>query len=244
MHRPPDLRARFAELALLDPKKRWEPFERLLATLFKRGYFKTERASRAAGRRQLDLVASRSSVVYMVEAKWKKRPLAAGDLDGLYARLDGAPPPTVGVLISPSGFQRGVLSEIVRRKQRPVLLIGPGELAAVLEDPRSLARMLQRKLDHFMVTGDVLVGSNDADLNDASLSAWGLRQRYAIDRNGAQLGWIRSGSGFAQFVFTQELTMSTGCRTAAMAFPSICSLICTPKPTSLSSSTISSKAAG
>lgn len=148
MHRPSDLRARFAELGLLDSRKRWEPFERLIATLFKRGYFKTERASHAAGRRQLDLVASRrGGFVYMVEAKWKKRPLATGDLDGLYARLDGAPPPTVGVLISPSGFQSGVLSEVVRKKQRPVLLIGPEELVAVLEDPRSLARTLQRKLD-------------------------------------------------------------------------------------------------
>ena len=167
MHRAPDLRARPSELASLDSKERWQPFERLIATLFKRGHFRTERASQAAGRRQLDLVASRrGGVAYMVEAKWKKRPLTVGDLDGLYARLDRAPPATIGVLISPSGFQSGVLTEIVKKKQRPVVLIGPEELVAVLEDPRILARTLQRKLDHFVVTGDVLVGSNSAGFNE------------------------------------------------------------------------------
>jgi hypothetical protein len=206
VHRPPDLRARLAELVLLDSNKRWQLFERLIATLFTRGHFRTERASHAAGRRQLDLVASRrGGVVYMVEAKWKKRPLAVGDIDGVFARLDSAPPQTVGVLISPSGFQSGVVTEIVKRKQRPVLLIGPEELVAVLEEPRSLARTLQRKLDHFMVTGDVLVGSNDTDFNAASSSTWGLRQPYLIDENGTPLRWIRSDSGFGEFVFAQEL---------------------------------------
>jgi Restriction endonuclease len=207
VHRPPDLRARLSELALLEPKERWQPFERLITTLFKRGYFKTERASRAAGRRQLDLVASRrGGVVYMVEAKWKKRPLAVGDLDGLYARLDGTAPSTVGVLISPSGFQRGVVTEIIEKKQRPVLLLGPEELVAALDDPRSLARTLQRKHDHFMTTGEVLVGSNDADINDPASSTWGLRQPQLVDGNGLPLRWIRSDGGFGEFVFSQELT--------------------------------------
>jgi len=92
MHRPADLRAQLAELALLDSNDRWRPFEGLVASLFKRAHFRIERASRAAGDRQLDLVASRRGSVYMVEAKWHDRPLAVDQIDGLYARLEGAAP--------------------------------------------------------------------------------------------------------------------------------------------------------
>lgn len=205
MHRAADLRAELAALALLDAKHRWQPFEGLVASLFKRGHFRIERASRAAGDRQLDLVASRRGSVYMVEAKWHDRALAVDEIDGLYGRLDGSAPATIGVLISPSGFSDGLKAEIRRKKGRPVLLIGPTELAAVLEDPRSLASTLQRKLDHFLVTGEVQVGSNDADFTGVSSSTWGLRQPYLIDTEGTRLPWIRSDSGFGEFVFTQEL---------------------------------------
>jgi hypothetical protein len=92
MHWARDLRERFLEITAFESKARWAPFEALLAALFKRGHFRVERESKAAAPRQLDLAASSRGSAYLVEAKWKTRPLTVGDLDGLYARLDGTAP--------------------------------------------------------------------------------------------------------------------------------------------------------
>jgi hypothetical protein len=205
MHRAPDLRARLVELAGLRPADRWQPFEGLVADLFKRGHFRIERASRAAGARQIDLAVSRRSAVYLIEAKWKSGPIDVGDIDGLYARLDGTPPATTGVLVSPAGFTSGLRDEVVRRKSRPVLLVGPQELREVLDDPRSLAQMLQRKLEHFNVTGRVLVGPNIADLSERPGSTWGLREPFFVDSKGMRLPWVEGGGGYGEFVFAQDL---------------------------------------
>jgi Restriction endonuclease len=199
------LRARLLELAGQPPARRWQTFEALVADLFKRAHFRIERESRAAGPRQLDLAASRRGAVYLVEAKWKSRPLTTGDVDGLYARLAGTAPQTVGVMISPSGFTKGVREEVARRKDRPVLLVGPRELVESLDDPRSVAQMLQRKLDHLNVTGEVLVGPNETIRTSTTQSTWGLRQPFAVDADGSRLPWVTSGGGYGQFVFAVEL---------------------------------------
>lgn len=205
MHRAADLRARLAELAGLPAADRWQPFETLIGDLFKRGHFRIERDSRAAGPRQIDLAASRRSAVYLVEAKWKSRPLDVGAIDGLYTRLEGTSPQTTGVCISPSGFTRGLRDQVVRKKSRPVLLVGPRELAESLDDPRTLAQMLQRKLEHLNVMGEVLVGPNRFNLADTTSSSWGLRELFPTDASGTRLPWVISGGGYGGFVFTQEL---------------------------------------
>ena len=205
MYRAPDLRARLVELARLPPAERWQPFERLIADLFKRGHFRIERNSRAAGARQVDLAVSRRGAVYLVEVKWKSEPIDVGDLDGLYARLDGTPPATTGLLISPTGFTSGLRDEVVRRKSRPVLLVGPQELREALDDPRIIAQMLQRKLEHFSVTGGVLAGPNTADFSETHGSTWGLREPFFVDANGIRLRWAASGGGYGEVVFAQEL---------------------------------------
>jgi hypothetical protein len=206
MHRAADLRAKLLEIAPLPSSRRWALFEALLYTLFKRGHFRVERDSRAAGLRQLDLVASEQGISYFVEAKWKKRPVGVGDLDGLYARLDGTPGTTVGVLISPSGFTGGVSTEVIRRKGRPVLLLGPSELGQVVDDPWSLRRMLKRKLDHFVVVGEVLVGPNDVPLDQQRSFAWSEEPARIVRPDGRSLPWITCGGDYGSFVFTQELT--------------------------------------
>lgn len=205
MHWAPDLRARLLELSVLPPAERWQRFEALIVDLFKRGHFRTERKSRAAGPRQIDLAASRHSTVYLVEVKWESEPIDVGGIDGLYARLAGTPPATTGVFISPSGFTSGLRDEVVRRKSRPVLLVGPQELLEVLDDPRCLAQVLRRKFEHVHVTGEVLVGPNDVDFTEATGSRWGLRAPYLIDPEGVPLPWISSRGGYGEFVFTQEL---------------------------------------
>jgi hypothetical protein len=204
MHSAPDLRERFLEISALESKARWLPFEALLATLFKRGHFRIERQSKAAGPRQLDLVASRRGSAYLVEAKWKARPLAVGDIDGLYARLEGTSPTTIGVLISPSGFARGLVREVIRRKSRPVLLLGPNELLDALEDPSGLGHMLGRKLDHFLVTGEVLVGPNAAEFGGPSRSTWG-HQPYFVATDGTPVPWVSCDGGYGNFLFALEL---------------------------------------
>jgi Restriction endonuclease len=205
MHRAADLRVRLVELAGLPAADRWQPFETLIADLFKRGHFRIERNSRAAGPRQLDLASSRRGAVYLVEAKWESRPLDVGTVDGLYARLEGTSPQTTGVLISASGFTKGLREEVLRKKSRPVLLVGPRELAESLDDPRTLAQMLQRKLEHLNVMGEVLVGPNHFKFADRTSSSWGLRELFAIDASGGRLPWVVSGGGYGAFVFTQEL---------------------------------------
>lgn len=206
MHRAPDLRRKLLEIAPLPSDVRWGRFEALLYALFKRGHFRVERASRAAGDRQLDLVASDQSATYFVEAKWHHEPVGPGELDGLTARLVDAAPGTVGVLISPSGFTSGVPKEVTRVRRQPVLLIGPEELGQALEDPWGLRRLLKRKLDHFLVVGDVLVGPNDVELGEHHWPAWNEEPARIVRPDGQELGWVGSGGGYGNFVFAQELT--------------------------------------
>jgi hypothetical protein len=201
-----ELRARLSALARLRPAERSQAFEGLLADVFKRAQFRIERASGAARPRQLDLAASRrGGPVYLVEAKWKTRALDVGDVDGLYARLEGTPPTTTGVLIGPSGFSSGLKDEVVRRKSRPVLLVGGQELLAAVDDPRTLAPMLQRKLEHFQLTGDVLLDDERVDLAADASSRWRIRQPILVDREGVLMPWVASGGGYGQFAFALEL---------------------------------------
>ena len=206
MHRAPDLRDKLLQIAPLQSKTRWSRFESLLYALFKRGHFRVERDSHAAGRRQLDLVASDQMATYFVEAKWKRRPVGPGDLDGLHARLAGSPAATIGVLVSPSGFTSGVPEEVIRRKERPVLLLGPQELGEALDDPWSLRRILKRKLDHLQVVGEVLVGPNDVPLGERSRFVRTEEPARVVRPDGRELSWITSGGDYGNFIFTQELT--------------------------------------
>jgi hypothetical protein len=65
--------------------------------------------------------------------------------------------------------------------------------------------MLQRKLEHLNVMGEVLVGPNDVELADWTTSSWGLRELFPIDAAGTRLPWVASAGGYGGFVFTQEL---------------------------------------
>jgi Restriction endonuclease len=206
VHVPPDLRERLLEIRELPSTKRWSRFEALLYTLFKRGHFRVERASGAARRRQLDLVASTRDSVYFVEAKWHKEPLGPGDVDGLFSRLDGAAPGTIGVLVSPSGFTDGLIHEVKELRRKSVLLFGPGDIADVFAAPDALRPRLRRKLDHFRVVGDVLVGANDAPLGDPP-SRFALNPPpIVLDPDGRQLPWVSSPGNYGSFVFADELT--------------------------------------
>jgi hypothetical protein len=66
--------------------------------------------------------------------------------------------------------------------------------------------MLRRKFDHFLVTGEVLVGPNKAEFGSPSRLSWGLRQPYFLAADGASLNWITCGGDYGSFLFALELT--------------------------------------
>ena len=127
--------------------RRGAKFEELLSEAFETaGFLVQSNDTKTARGRECDLVASNDHHTFLVEAKWKQRPIDLGALDSLRARLSQAPRGAIGCVFSRSGFQRGFLDAVQRCDEHHILLFEGRELLHVLGSPTNLNDALQDKL--------------------------------------------------------------------------------------------------
>ena len=187
-----------------DTDRRGRAFEEYLRHRFSREHFKVKMNPKGAHPRQVDLMASRHDVTYLVEAKWEKAKAGVDAVDEVLTRLDEVDTAVIGVLVSWNGFTKSAVEHVHRKRARPVLLVQGNEL----EQPDTLGRLLRIKHDLIVVDGTVAVGGNAKPPTRAKRkkgNALPSVQDHFVDRDGAVQPWVISGGDYGRVVFAAEL---------------------------------------
>ncbi len=149
-----ELKLKFYALAVAeDPLKRGFDFEKFLNELFILFDLDPKSSFKIAGE-QIDGAFTFDTNDYLLEAKWQKAPVNAGDLYKFAGVLSGKLKNTLGLFISINGFS----SECTEVKgdgiKSMVLMDGP-DLNMVLEGRITLNDLLYRKRRHASQTGNI-----------------------------------------------------------------------------------------
>jgi hypothetical protein len=136
-----------------DHHARGREFEKLVGTLLRAGHLKVVPNPGTARPRQSDLLATGISDAFLVETKWQRALVAAGEIDSLISRLRRTESRVVGVFVSVSGFTREARDVVTASRDRPVLLVDGGELEDLLSWDPDLVGLLRRKREDLLVRG-------------------------------------------------------------------------------------------
>ena len=175
-------------------------FEQYVRLLLRREHFKVTVDPGGARPRQVDLMASRHDVKYLVETKWKKRKASIDDIDSLFTRLAEVESSVIGVFVSWAGFAKPAIERVEARRARPVLLVSGDEL----QTPDSLSRLLQRKHDHLVTDGRVVFGVDSASRRSGGASLPTGADHF-VTQSGEEVPWITGGGNSGRLVFGGDL---------------------------------------
>jgi hypothetical protein len=185
-----------------DAQARGQGLEQYVRRLFSREHFKVTVDPGGARPRQVDLMASRHDVTYLVETKWKKKAAGIDDVDSLLTRLAEVDPSVIGVLVSWNGFAKPAVQRVRDKRCRPVLLVTGAELEAA----DGLVRLLRRKHEHLITNGEVAFGT-ERSLHGGTGTDLPAGSDHFIDRSGARLPWMTCGGEYGR------VSSSVSCRT-------------------------------
>jgi hypothetical protein len=173
-----------------------------------------ERTVESTGLRELrgharQTCATADNETLLVECKWRRQPAGSDDVDGLRARTARLPGPITGVLVSISGFTKGAVEEVERRRDQRVLLFGEEELDEVTDRWGDLRHMLRIKQQSLLVDGRAHV-LRDRWSRTARIrpTAFALTDSDAFFANhDGRCPWIASSGGFGHLTFTCDHSM-------------------------------------
>jgi Restriction endonuclease len=187
---------------LTKTQQRADEFERYVGSLFTREHFKVEHDPNGGRPRQIDLIARRTDVTYLVEVKWQQDRVDINDIDSLFTRLEPMPADVIGVFVSWSGFADSVAKRVIEKRAKPVVLVSGRELEA---ERGSFAGLLRWKQHYLLTEGKVAL---DVPEGKRAQPAVGIFRRAAhsfVDLDGNRSGWIDSGGEFGPRVFVGEI---------------------------------------
>ena len=171
----------------------------MLLRLFETAHFDVEKNAGAAAP-PTDLVARYGEHVYLVEAKWTRRPAGIPEVDALRARLGRATRGATGVLVSIAGFAAGVAEDVQHHRHQPLLLLSVLELERLVHGGEGLRDLLRRKDDALALSGQVLVASGDppvpAAAGGARTGAWRRGAPTIVEPSGRTVPWMRATGSF------------------------------------------------
>lgn len=149
-----DLRNEFFILSVEDnPQKRGYMLEKFLNELFRTFDLDPKESFKIVGE-QIDGAFTFDSQDYLLEAKWQKDPIQAGELYDFGGKIDGKFKITLGLFISINGFSSEstkVNSPVVKS----MILMDGVDLMAILDNRISLKDMLFRKRRHAAEKGEI-----------------------------------------------------------------------------------------
>ncbi|GAA0194418.1 hypothetical protein GCM10009122_57890 [Fulvivirga kasyanovii] len=96
---------------------------------------------------------------FLLEAKWQKDPLNAGDLYKFAGKVNGKRKNTLGLCISIDGFS-SESTQTTSSDLRSLILMDGMDLDAVLTDRIKLDELLYRKRRHASETGNIYLSVN------------------------------------------------------------------------------------
>lgn len=148
------IRNTFMYLTTLEnPKKRGYAFESFLNDLFEFYELDPRRSFKISGE-QIDGAFTFENTDYIVEAKWQKDPVNAGDLYKFAGKISGKLKITMGLFISYFGYSPESLSVDAPGIKSMILMDGP-DLMAVIDERIDLTDLLYRKRRHASETGNI-----------------------------------------------------------------------------------------
>ena len=128
-------------------QKRGYAFEHILASLFELEQLNPRSNYRPDGE-EIDGSFVFGGRIYLFEAKWWKRPLAASQLYAFKGKVDGKLSGTIGVFISHSGFAEDAVAALVAGKGINMVLFNDADLEAILKQQFSFTDAIVQKLRH------------------------------------------------------------------------------------------------
>lgn len=186
---------------MTDPQRRGFEFQEWVRALFVREHFKVEVDAQGGRPRQVDLMASRHDVNYLVETKWWTKPVGIDALDSLFARLQDQPSGVIGILMSWSGFTASVPPRVVSKRARPVLLVSGAEL----EGDIRLSDLLHWKKQRLLIDGEAVVNEDQRPRRRRPSGVLPSATEGFVDLTGDRSKWIVGEGGFGRTAFVREL---------------------------------------
>lgn len=141
--------------ALGDSQQRGYRFEDFVAKVLRQDHFSVVSNAGVSRPRQVDALAVRGELIYLVETKWRRSKANVNDVDSLATRLQSTSPTVVGLLVSYSGFTSEAVARTEQLAQRPIALVTGEELENSLW-PGDFVRLVRRKIESLVTHRSVL----------------------------------------------------------------------------------------
>jgi len=144
----------FALHAMSEPQQRGRRFETFLNALFEL-HDLDPRASYDLEHEQIDGAFTFDTDDYLLEARWWKEPMQAGDVHPFRVKVESKAKHTFGLFISVNGFTNGAVE--LYSQATPIIFMTGTDLLAILEARIGLAEVLHRKRRFAAETGKPLL---------------------------------------------------------------------------------------
>jgi hypothetical protein len=183
--------------------QRGRDFEEVVAAIFDRAGFDVVRNPAAARPRQTDLHAHSQTESYLIEAKWRTSAIGSGEVDDMLVRLRRVPGDVVGVIVSMAPISPEALRAVENERARPVLIVGPEEVARVVKGYANLRTMLRDKRTN------LTVHASATDKPGAMLFAEPQRDKsealWIVTADGKQMPWVSWSGGYNRVIWALDL---------------------------------------
>lgn len=189
-----------------DQHARGRAFEKLVGKLLRAGHLKVVPNPGTARPRQSDLLATSTSEAYLVETKWQRAPVAAGQIDSLLSRLRRTEGRVIGVFVSVSGFTREARNVVANGRDRPILLVEGGEFEDILSWDQDLIGLLRRKREELLVRGKLTArGLKMRRPRKAAIDEFASSESRFHFPVGESQAWIPGSGHYGHFTFALDL---------------------------------------
>jgi hypothetical protein len=142
-----------------NPIERGFAFEKFLNDFFEYYDLDPRRSFKILGE-QIDGAFTFDNTDYLVEAKWQKEPINAGDLYKFAGKISGKLKITMGLFISVNGFSTESLSVDAPGIKSMILMDG-ADIMSILDERIDLNELLYRKRRYASETGNIYLKIND-----------------------------------------------------------------------------------
>lgn len=150
------LKQELFELEKEDPQKRGLKFEDFLNDLFK--YFQLDpKSSFRVNKKgeQIDGSFQYNNEIYLVEAKWWKKPIGIKELAGFKMKVQGKASWSRGLFISYNGFTKQGLKSLNNKGATNIICMDGQDLYFILNDEISLKKVIDSKVRMAAETGKI-----------------------------------------------------------------------------------------
>jgi hypothetical protein len=155
------IRSTFYDLAnLTDRQAAGRSLERVLNDLFELSNLKPREPFRVVGE-QIDGSFELDNEIYLVEAKWEKKPLSEQPLMVFREKIQGKSNITRGVFIALNRCTNEAMDAITRGKQPNFFIIDGYDLVSVLERTLSLQELLRAKIRCLAEEGRLFLSASE-----------------------------------------------------------------------------------